>query len=463
MIDFVSTSEIEEEWQNNIRGLFDEAGLAFTVTTTTGPVRYVNLDNAATTPPFVPVIQQMLSSFTSYGSVHRGAGQKSKITTDSYESTRATIRKFVNAPADSYVVFTKNTTEAINHAASLWAPVKGKVLVSDIEHSSNLLPWLAHGEIIQYPTNIHGEVELQTIEDIFVANPDIKLVAITGCSNLTSYKPPVHKIAEIAHAHNSKILVDVCQLIQHEHVDMKDESDPQHLDFIAFSGHKMYAPLGAGVLIGPKPFFDEVMPYQVGGGNLPYLTKDLGVKRFLTVQTHDPGTPNALGVIALEAAIKTIESLGTERIARYEHALVHAAYDLLVAIPGVRMFVPRHLLGSTIPFEIEHFDVKLTAEILANEFGIGVRAGSFCVYELLRKLKGIDAGTDDAIGKEVDCGITKNIPGVVRASFSLVNCYEDVTRLVSAISEIAARKPESYHGAYEQDATKGTWAVIASS
>ena len=296
-------------WEEDIKPLFSEETLEWVVETPFFRGRYVNLDNAATTSAFHDVEERIKDALVTYGSVHRGSGQKSKISTDGYEQAREVVREFVGASPENYVIFTKNTTEAINHAASLWAGKSGKVLVSDIEHSSNLLPWMKYNEVIQYKTNPDGTVDLAEVERVFEENGYIKLLTITGSSNVTGYKPPVHELAKIAHKHGAKILVDVCQLIQHQKIEMFDDENTTHLDFISFSGHKMYAPFGAGVLVGPKSFFDQVMPYQIGGGNLPYITRKLEIKIFKTVQAHDPGTPNTVGTIAIASAIKVLESI----------------------------------------------------------------------------------------------------------------------------------------------------------
>lgn len=449
--------KIQQNWWNEkVRPLFEEKTLTFPVMTSKGLLRYVNLDHAATTPAFKAVIERLQKELDCYGSVHRGAGQKSKITTERYEAVREAIRKYVKASSDNYIIFTKNTTEAINHAADLWKKFPGKVLVSDIEHSSNLLPWMKNGEVIRYKTKEDGTLDLEEIKNIFSIHQDIKLVAITGCSNITGYKPKIHAIARIAHEHGAQILVDVCQLIPHEKIDMKEDHDPEHLDFIAFSGHKMYAPFGSGVLIGPKGFFDQVSPYQIGGGNLPYITSNYEVLRYNTVQTHDPGTPNALGAIAIEEALKIMESIA-EEASEYEADLVKYAHEKLSKIKGVKIYVSPEELATVIPFEIEGISFKLVAEILANEYGIGVRAGSFCVYELLRKLKKITLEEDFQISQEVKRGITKNIPGLIRASFGLTNNYEDVERLVLAVSEISKKGEEHYTKEYEKEEKTGDW------
>ncbi len=452
-------TERQIDWKKEFKTLFPKETMDYQVETPFFKGRYVNLDNAATTSAFKGVEDIIKSTLNSYGSVHRGSGQKSKISTDLYEQARETIRKFVGASKDNYVIFVNNTTEAINHAAYFWSKVPGKILVSDIEHSSNLLSWMKSNDIVQYKTSRNGIINPKDVEIALKQNRNIKLVAITGCSNVTGYKPNIYEIAKIAHKYGAKILVDVCQLIQHQKVDVLNDGDPRHLDFIAFSGHKMYAPFGTGVLIGPKYFFDSFEPYQIGGGNFSYITKNLKIKYFKTEMAHDPGTPNAIGAIAIAEAIKIICALGYNKISEYESGIVTKTYAELKKIKEVKLYIPKSILGSVITFDLKGFNHYLVAEILANEYGTGVRAGSFCTYELIRKLKNIFSMEDKKIESEIDTEITKNIPGVVRASFSIFNSLEDVDRFVKAIQEIVKTRPKEYEKKYIRDEKTGRYSL----
>lgn len=444
----MSEQNLTAFWEKEIRPRFDEGHRHSGA---------VYLDNAATTKPFDSVVQRVIKALSEYGSVHRGSGSDSRATTESYESSRKSIRRFVGASPANYVIFTKNTTEAINHAAALFSEKEGKVLVSDSEHSSNLLPWIRTGQAVHFKTADDGTVSSSSVRKAF-DHHSIKLLAVTAASNVTGYKPPLHDLAEIAHQYGAKILIDVCQFIQHEKVDMRSDDDLKHLDFIAFSGHKMYAPFGSGVLIGPKKFFDSVMPYQIGGGNLPYVTSDLKILRFKNVQTHDPGSPNVVGAIAIEEAIKELQAIGMERIREYEKELVSLALDRLKENDKITLYaaVPQ---GTVIPFDIKGFPPKLVSEILAQEYRIATRAGSFCAYELIRKLKGISPEQDLRVAEEVGQGIAANIPGVVRASFSLYNNPDDVSRFITAVYQISKNGFSYYKGSYRMNKTSGDWSL----
>jgi len=465
--------ELEAFWNRHIQHRFSGKALEAFVCVGDGmlSVRYVNLDNAATTKPFQAVKERVDEALDTYGSVHRGAGQHSRCTTDAYERARQHIGEFVGASPENYVIFTKNTTESVNQAAALLASEPGKVLVSDIEHSSNLLPWMKQGEIVQYRTDRQGIIDIGEIERILkehdgkTGQERIKLLAITGSSNVTGYKPPIHNIAELVHRYGARIFVDACQLVPHERVDMRSDDDAGHLDFLAFSGHKMYAPYGAGVLIGPKDFFDKVDPYQIGGGNLPYITRNLQIKRFHNVRTHDPGSPNAIGVIAIDEAIRQLEAIGMENVYQYETALTAMAFDRLAPLsprdqlhPPVKLHIDRSH-GTVIPFTIPGKPPELVAEMLTQEYGIGVRAGSFCTYELLRKLCETTDIADDMIAEHVDAGITGSIPRILRASFSIYNRPEDAIRFVDAVEEITKKRFVDYRSRYSRDGQTGEWSV----
>lgn len=439
--------------------LFSREILNYPVETTKlGRVAYVNLDNAATTPPFLTVQEGVDNFFKSYGSVHRGAGAKSKISTDLYEEAREIIKDFVGAPVDDYVLFTGNTTGAMNTAAYFFSFLEGKVAVSEIEHSSSWLPWiksegekllgkeqvsfqkiektqekiqeLGRNNVLQYSLNKEGEFDVEAIEKLFFHNK-IKALVLTAASNVTGYRPDIKKIGEIVHRYGAYYVVDACQFLQHHRINMKEMG----IDFLAASGHKFYAPYGGGFLIGPKNFFDKFLPYQIGGGNLPYITKNGVFIRYKNQMAHDPGTPNAVGAVAMAIALKKLKEIGVEKVEAYETGLTKIVYEELKKNPKVNILVKEKHLGTVIPFVVKGKDSNTVAERLNNEFGVGVRAGSFCVYNVVRNLLGIKDDSD--IVEAVKRGDTSVIPGIVRASFGLCNTREDVERFLKAINYIA--------------------------
>jgi cysteine desulfurase / selenocysteine lyase len=446
---------------NNIliepKKLFSPRIVDYKVQTKYGKQSYINLDNAATTPPFLAVENGIKDYLTSYGSVHRGAGVKSKVSTDVYEESRELIKQFVNAPKNSYVVLTENTTEAMNVASYFLSFLKGKVAVSAIEHSSSWLPWikseglkalgdkqvliremngvnkkiqvLGRKQVLQYDVDENFEFDLSSIEKLLKKNK-VKALVVTASSNINGYCPNVKKIGELAHKYGAYFVVDACQFIQHHKIDMQKMG----IDFLAASGHKFYAPFGEGFLIGPKKFFDEFLPYQIGGGNLPYITEQGEFLRYKNQLAHDPGTPNAVGAVSIALALKQLKEIGIEKIEKYEKNLSQELFDYMKSNPKVELYIDEKKLNTVIPFNIKNRDANEVAEKLNKDYGIGVRAGSFCVYHVVRKLMKIK--NEAKIISAVKRGETDKIPSLVRASVSLCNTEKDIKRMIEAIKEI---------------------------
>ncbi|EKE11072.1 MAG: hypothetical protein ACD_15C00141G0005 [uncultured bacterium] len=420
-------------------------------------IKYVNLDNAATTYPFLAVERGIKKYLASYGSVHRGAGEKSKISTDAYEESRKTIKNFVNAPKNSYAVFTKNTTEAMNAASYFFSFLDGKVAVSAVEHSSSWLPWikaegikalgkkqyrfdevdhinkqiqiLGRRQVLQYNVDEKFEFDLDAIEKLLKKNK-IKALVLTASSNLNGYCPDIKSIGQLAHKYGSYFIVDGCQFIQHHTIDMQKMG----IDFLVASGHKFYAPFGGGFLIGPKEFLDKFLPYQIGGGNLPYITEEGEFLRYRNQLAHDPGTPNAVGAVAMAVALRELKKIGLEKIESYEKYLAKKLFDYMKTNSNIELYVSENQLNTVIPFNIRGISPGVVARKLNSDYGIGVRAGSFCVYHILRKLLKIE--DEKHIIKEVNGGKTGNIPALVRASVGLCNTEDDISRMIKAIKEI---------------------------
>jgi len=438
--------------------LFDPQISNFPVNTNKyGQTNYVNLDNAATTPPLKVAEEKVAEYLKGYGSVHRGSGTKSKISTDIYEASRETIKKFLNTPINDYVLFTNNTTGAVNTLAYFFSFLDGKIAVSEIEHSSSWLPWvktegvkalgfkqvdidsmeninkkiqiLGREKIVQYIVNDEFEFNFGAIEQILKTNK-IKALIVTASSNLTGYCPDIKHIGQLAHKYGAYFVVDACQYIQHHKMDMQEMG----IDFLMASGHKFYAPYGGGFLIGPKKFFDTFLPYQIGGGNLPYITESGEFIRYQTQMAHDPGTPNAIGAISMSVALEELNKIGIEEIFKYEYNLTKKVFDYLKSNPKIELYVKEKHLNTVIPFNIKDMKAKTVAEKLNSDHGIGVRAGSFCVYGAIRKL--LKVSNDKHIADSVRNGDTSQIPQLVRASFGLCNTEADADRFIEAIKDL---------------------------
>ncbi|WP_024476753.1 aminotransferase class V-fold PLP-dependent enzyme, partial [Arthrobacter sp. CAL618] len=222
-------------------------------------VRYVNLDYAASAPALVEVLDFVNTVIPFYASVHRGAGYTSQVSTSLYENARTTVRRFVGGRSDDLVIFTRNTTDSLNLLAGC-VPSTGEVLYLDVEHHANLLPW----QQLPHRSLTAGVTLADTLERVRaeLSTGGVSLLAVTGASNVTGELLPISELAELAHAHGARIVVDAAQLAPHRRIDISRDG----IDYVAFSGHKLYAPFGAGVLVGRPDWLDAGTPYLPGGG-----------------------------------------------------------------------------------------------------------------------------------------------------------------------------------------------------
>lgn len=405
----------------------------------------INFDNAATTPPFISVLEAINEFAPWYSSIHRGAGYKSKYSTRTYEIAREIVASFVGADLNhDVVIFVKNTTEAINKLSCRLQDEIGKngvVLTTYMEHHSNDLPWRMRYRVDYVNVDEKGRLCLEDLKaKLQKYGGAIKLVAVAGASNVTGYVNPIHEIAEIAHHYGAKIAVDGAQLVPHMPIAMEPISSSCHIDFLAFSAHKMYAPFGIGVLIGPRTVFEKGEPEFPGGGTVDIVTPDY-VQWSPPPKKEESGTPNLMGVVALTAAIKTIQSLGMEKIHQHELKLTRYAIEQLLEIPDVQLYCNvedfTHRVGI-IPFNIDGLHHALVAEALSLEAGIAVRSGCFCAQPYIQKLLKIPS---EEVKKRIS-GDEALHPGVVRVSFGLYNQKEEVDVLISSIKKMAANKKE---------------------
>jgi selenocysteine lyase/cysteine desulfurase len=424
--------------------------------------RYVNLDNAASTPPMKVVQHTVNNFFTYYSSVHRGTGFKSQLSTHAYEVARETVIRFVGAnPKTHSCIFGKNTTEAINKLARRFpfSEARDVVLTSAMEHHSNDLPWRASANTIHIGLTQGGQLNLEEFESKLKQFADrVALVAITGASNVTGFINPIYYLAERAHSVGAQIVVDCAQMAPHRKVDMLSLDDPKHLDYVTISAHKMYAPLGTGALIGRRGTFERGEPDLTGGGTVEIVTLDD------VVWTNPPdrdeaGSPNTVGAVALAAAIKQLEAIGMDTVAEHEAELTAYALDKLSTIPKLKMFGdtdPNNASNrlGVVPMEIEGISHFLVAAILGYEFGVGVRSGCFCAHPYILHLLGLTPSEVTAARTSMLEGDKSDMPGLLRASFGLYNTLEDVDILLEALSRISNNE---YKGEYIQDSATGEY------
>ena len=424
---------------------------------------YVNLDNAASTPVLRDVLETVNQFMNWYSSVHRGSGFKSRVATQAYEDARAIVARFVGAnPREHVVIFGKNTSEAINKLSyRLPFGPEDIVLVSEIEHHSNDLPWRARARVVHIGIDALGRLDTAHFDELLKKYKDrVRLVAISGASNVTGFMPDIHSLAIKAHAAGAQILVDCAQLAPHRSVDMGMLADPAHLDYVTISAHKMYAPFGTGALIARRDTFEHGEPEYCGGGTIDFVSLD-SVTWADAPDRDEAGTPNVVGAVALAASIKALNGIGMDRIAAHEAELTSYALERMSHISGLHIYgdadpkrAPQRL--GVIAFNLSQQPHALVAAILGTEFGIGVRNGCFCAHPYLIRLLGLDHDEVQMVRSKMAAGDRSAMPGMVRASFGMYNTIADVDALVHALEKISSG---DFYGDYYQDHARGEYSA----
>lgn len=403
----------------------------------------INFDNAATTPPLKCVVEDIIKFCPWYSSIHRGEGYKSQLSTSMYEESRSIVGSFLGYDENNMeVIYVKNCTEAINKLANILCCGKRcdyVVLSTAMEHHSNDLPWRYNYQIDYIDIDEEGRLDLNDLQfKLEKYNGRVILVTVTGASNVTGHKNSIYDIARLAHNYNAKILVDGAQLIPHSTFDMKPYFSDDHIDFVAFSGHKMYAPFGAGALVGSTQVFNQCGPDHVGGGTISFVSHDV-VNWADSPDRHEAGSPNVIGSVALCSAIKKLKELGMENIDYYERSLTRYATENLKTIPSVILYGDYNNYRdkvSIIPFNIEGIHHSTLAKILSYEFGIAVRSGCFCAQPYMQRLL---HATPEMI-KENMTAPKEKMPGTVRISFGMYNTFYEIDRFLNVIYKIVMNK-----------------------
>jgi selenocysteine lyase/cysteine desulfurase len=396
--------------------------------------KYANLDYAASAPMLRAVWEAVEAFLPWYSSVHRGTGVKSQVATAAYEDARGDVAAFVGARPDDAVVFVRNTTEAIN-VLSASLPPGTKVLSTPVEHHANMLPWRRHDlRTLPFPSSADELLDLTEAE---LRHRPADLLAVTGASNVTGEVWPVAALAEIAHERGAELFVDAAQLAPHRPIDMAATG----IDHLAFSGHKLYAPLGAGALVG-RPTAGE--PLLHGGGAVRLVTLDEVIWE-RTPERYEAGSPNVVGVIALAAACRALTRLGMTTVAAHERALARRLWASLERIPGLRSYT-LWPVGSVdrvgvATFNLDGLRHPLVAAALSAEHAIGVRHGCFCAHPLITHLLELPCTEVERLRRAIRAGERPPLPGAVRASPGLGTTAADLSRLTSALADLSARGP----------------------
>jgi selenocysteine lyase/cysteine desulfurase len=390
---------------------------------------YANLDHAASAPALRVVRDAVDAVLAQYASVHRGAGFDSRLCTALYEGAREPIRAFVGGRADDAVLFTRNTTDAFN-LLSHCLPAGTTVVVFETEHHATLLPWEKH-RVVRLPAPATPQAAVRAVGD---ACRDARrsgpvLVVVTGASNVTGELWPIARLAAVAHAHGARIALDAAQLAPHRPFSISE----LWVDYVAISGHKVYAPYGAGALIGRADWLADAPPYLLGGGATKTVDDDRTVWKPLP-DRHEAGTPNIPGVVALATACHALATADRDALVGAERDLTARLIRGLGDIPGVTvhsLFAGGASVIGVATFTVSSLSSPVVAAALSAEYGIGVRDGAFCAQPLVRRLLGA-AGCDSVDGTG----------HAVRASVGLGTTTEHVDRLIAAVRRLATEGPE---------------------
>lgn len=373
----------------------------------------VYLDNAATTQKPLRVIESLDGYYRTLNSnIHRGAHHLAAAATEQYEAVRRQVQSFINARHSHEIVFTRGTTESINLVASSFSKRyftgDDEVIVSGMEHHSDIVPWqLAGATLRPIPFSDEGVLDLEAYERLF--SPKTRIVAVNHVSNTLGTINPIADIIRIAHNHGVPVLIDGAQAVSHLKVDVQALG----CDFYCFSGHKMYGPMGVGVMYGREELLNELPPYQGGGEMIESVTFERTTYNQLPFK-FEAGTPSVGGVIGLGEAISFMQEMGVDNIASHEDDLLRYATEGLSRISGTRIFgtaphktsVLSFLVGDAHPYDVG---------TLLDQLGIAVRTGHHCTQPIM-----------DRYG----------IPGTVRASFAVYNTREEVDIFLNALERI---------------------------
>jgi cysteine desulfurase/selenocysteine lyase len=378
----------------------------------------IYLDNAATSQKPQAVLDTLVRYYTSENSnVHRGVHFLSELATKEYEDARFNVQRFINAADFREIIFVRGTTEAINLVAHTYGRQRvragDEIVISALEHHSNIVPWQmlceSKGAFLRVvPINDKGELILEEYEKLL--SPKTRLVAVTHVSNALGTVNPVRKLIEVAHQQGIPVLVDGAQAVPHTQVDVRDLD----CDFYAFSGHKVYAPTGIGVLYGKAALLEAMPPFQGGGDMISSVTFEKTTYNKIPYK-FEAGTPNIAGVIGLGAAIDYLKSVDVEAVAFYEHGLLEYAADAIAAVPGVRFIGTARERAAVVSFVLDGVHPHDVGTILDQE-GIAVRAGHHCAQPVM-----------DRFG----------VPATVRASLGLYNTREEIDTLVAGLHKVS--------------------------
>lgn len=377
----------------------------------------VYLDNGATSQRPYQVIEKMTEYYLKYNSnVHRGVHYLSNVCTDANEETRRIVQRFMRAPSEKEIIFTRGTTESINLIAYSFGEAfiaeGDEIVVTEMEHHANIVPWQMlcerKGAVLKVvPFTDKGELDPEAFRRLMTER--VKLVGVAYVSNVLGTVNPVREIISLAHRSGAKVLVDGAQAVQHIPVNVQELD----CDFFVFSGHKIYGPTGVGVLYGKEALLDQMPPWQGGGEMIKEVRFEKTTYNELPFK-FEAGTPDFIGIIGLGEALKYVEAIGIENFAAHEHQLLQYAIEQMKKIPGMRIFGEADCKSSVLSFavgNIHHSDMGL----LLDKMGIAVRTGQLCAEPVMQHF-----------------GVT----GMVRASLAMYNTEEEIDTFCRGVEKV---------------------------
>ncbi len=377
----------------------------------------IYFDNAATTQKPQVVIDTLTNYYSTINSnVHRGVHHLSQMATDAFENTREHIRKYINAKHSHEIIITKGATDSINLVANSFGKgfiEKGdEVIISAYEHHANIVPWQmicdekgANLKVIPFQED--GIISIDAFKSLI--NKKTKIVSVGHVSNSLGVVHPIKEMIEIAHQYNVPVMIDGAQGIVHETVDVQ----ALDCDFYCFSSHKMYGPMGVGILYGKENYLNKMPPYQTGGEMIKTVTFEKTTFNELPYK-FETGTPNVADVIGFDAALSYLEGIGMNNIKAYESELMQYAIEKLTSIEGIRIYGDNKHKAGVISFNIEDIH-PYDAGTIIDKFGIALRTGNHCAQPVMDSY---------------------HIPGTLRASFGLYNTTAEVDKLVEALHKV---------------------------
>ncbi|MFI1994057.1 aminotransferase class V-fold PLP-dependent enzyme [Actinoplanes sp. NPDC020271] len=383
-------------------------------------VRFAHLDYAASAPCAEAAAQAVAELLPRYGSVHRGTGVRSQTSTVAYEVARDVVAEFVGARPGDEVIFTRNTTDALNLLARA-LPAGVTTIVFEGEHHANLLPW---PNPLRLPAPESPDEAVNAVAAALGQLDGPAVLTITGAGNVTGEVWPIREISDLAHAHGVRVIVDAAQLAPHLPVNLTDLG----ADYLAFSGHKLYAPFGAGVLAGRSDWLDAAEPYLHGGGASATVGDRPGDLTWATGPArHEGGTPNLLGAVSIAAVCAALLTADRDALHQHEQLLLtRLRAGLPEGVQEAGLFGPGHPRVGIVSLALPGHDPAQVAHRLGREYGIGVRAGQFCAHPLVRRLTGTSATN----------ACDTDMSGLLRASWGLGSTEDDVNRFTRALSDI---------------------------